>query len=583
MKVSLFLLPMFVGILCSLAATAQRYDQGHRSTQLQSRIFSDLFKWILRILGIGSPDPAPTSSAPSSASPVTAAPVTTSPPITVSPVTAPPITSSPVTAAPMTTSAPITASPATTSPQPPSGTISTCTCQSCNATALAADAYGVSCGDRINYLKTEMSQLFPTEAAACARVAEIEYFDECRLCDPSSCDGRAPLPPTRDSFCGCTDSCTFDVWKSKANNGLSCEALVTWVQLTDPSRGLESDACQLVADQFPDSPCGKLCNPSTCSEPCFCASCTSDVLNRGADGFTCGSRISFLESPQGGSESQRDACVKVAQTQFPDLCGPQCDPDRCQPACGCASCTQAVLDRLAGEYTCGARIAFLRSVDGGSLLERNACIQIAKSDYQDVCGPCDPTNCSISPPPTPDHPFGSNVMIFDATMPTSFIQNAFDVIYTQQVNNEMGSERHSMFFMPGTYGSVSNPLQIKVGYYTEIAGLGLSPQDVKINGKIEVYNRCFVEDAYNKGKFIPTSAEAGVCFALNNFWRSISNLSINIIHAAGTGDCRRVAMFWAISQASSMRRVEINGGDLSLMDFCTSMLLITSMAFPWSH
>ena len=34
------------------------------------------------------------------------------------------------------------------------------------------------------------------------------------------------------------------------------------------------------------------------------------------------------------------------------------------------------------------------------------------------------------------------------------------------------------------------PLQFKVGYYTEVAGLGASPDDVTINGKIEVYNRC---------------------------------------------------------------------------------------------
>jgi hypothetical protein len=29
-----------------------------------------------------------------------------------------------------------------------------------------------------------------------------------------------------------------------------------------------------------------------------------------------------------------------------------------------------------------------------------------------------------------------------------------------------------------------------MGYYTEVAGLGASPAEVTINGKIEVYNRC---------------------------------------------------------------------------------------------
>ena len=53
-----------------------------------------------------------------------------------------------------------------------------------------------------------------------------------------------------------------------------------------------------------------------------------------------------------------------------------------------------------------------------------------------------------------------------------------------------GDEPLCVLFQPGVYGSAAQPLQIKVGYYTEIAGLGASPTDVTINGKIEVYNRC---------------------------------------------------------------------------------------------
>ena len=54
----------------------------------------------------------------------------------------------------------------------------------------------------------------------------------------------------------------------------------------------------------------------------------------------------------------------------------------------------------------------------------------------------------------------------------------------------MGTNRYALLFKPGVYGTAAQPLQIKVGYYTEIAGLGASPTDVTINGKIEVYNRC---------------------------------------------------------------------------------------------
>jgi len=93
-----------------------------------------------------------------------------------------------------------------------------------------------------------------------------------------------------------------------------------------------------------------------------------------------------------------------------------------------------------------------------------------------------------------------------------------------------------------------------VGYYTEVAGLGASPTDVTINGHVDVYNRCLT----------PTN-----CIALVNFWRSLSNLTINV---TGTGlpGCRASGNFWAVSQAAPMRRVDITGGNLTLMDYCTA-------------
>jgi hypothetical protein len=160
--------------------------------------------------------------------------------------------------------------------------------------------------------------------------------------------------------------------------------------------------------------------------------------------------------------------------------------------------------------------------------------------------------------------FGPNVTIFDPSMPTAEIQEKFDEIWGLQRWNEMGSERYSFYFMPGEYGSAQEPLLAKVGYYTEVAGLGASPGDVQINGKVEVFNRCYDEDG------VP--AEKGNCFALNNFWRSMSNLTINV--TPGAGSCQAGVPFntWAVSQAVSMRRVDINGfGDeleLFLRDVC---------------
>lgn len=154
---------------------------------------------------------------------------------------------------------------------------------------------------------------------------------------------------------------------------------------------------------------------------------------------------------------------------------------------------------------------------------------------------------------------GPNVLVFTPDMPTSQIQAAVDAVAAKQVPNQFGTERYSLLFEPGTYGTMDAPLVFQVGYYTEVAGLGRSPQDVTINGHVDVYNQCEP----------PTTPDGQPsCTALNNFWRSISNLSIN---AVGGTDCHASAEFWAVSQAAPMRRVDVSGPEqLSFMDYCTA-------------
>ena len=152
---------------------------------------------------------------------------------------------------------------------------------------------------------------------------------------------------------------------------------------------------------------------------------------------------------------------------------------------------------------------------------------------------------------------GPNVTVFDPDMPVEQIQATLDATHAAQVDAEMGTARQAFLFKPGTYGTEEHPLQIKVGYYTEIAGLGASPTDVVINGKVEVYNRCLADGGTSN------------CLALVNFWRTLSNLTIDI-NAAGQDGCRASANFWAVSQAVSLRRMNIRGGGLSLMDYCTA-------------
>jgi len=156
----------------------------------------------------------------------------------------------------------------------------------------------------------------------------------------------------------------------------------------------------------------------------------------------------------------------------------------------------------------------------------------------------------------PDHApptggsLGPNVIVFTPDMPQADIQNTLDTIATQQVPNQFGSQRYAILFAPGTYGSAADPMTITVGYYTSIAGLGQNPNQVVINGTIDVHNQCFGSQ---------TS-----CFALVNFWRSVSNLTINV---AGQTGCFAGNDMWAVSQAAPMRRVQVNGG-VTLMDFC---------------
>ena len=86
-----------------------------------------------------------------------------------------------------------------------------------------------------------------------------------------------------------------------------------------------------------------------------------------------------------------------------------------------------------------------------------------------------------------------------------------------QQSQPVRHRRYALLFKPGTYGTAAAPLNFQVGYYTEVAGLGSSPSDVTVNGTIDVYNQCF---------------GPGDCTALVNFWRSLSNLTIQV---AGKG------------------------------------------------
>lgn len=77
--------------------------------------------------------------------------------------------------------------------------------------------------------------------------------------------------------------------------------------------------------------------------------------------------------------------------------------------------------------------------------------------------------------------FGTNTFVFDPSMDMSEIQELLDSIHAGLTfpDYEFTNQRYAYMFKPGVY-----QLDIQVGYYTHIIGLGQSPDDVIIQGTV---------------------------------------------------------------------------------------------------
>ena len=76
---------------------------------------------------------------------------------------------------------------------------------------------------------------------------------------------------------------------------------------------------------------------------------------------------------------------------------------------------------------------------------------------------------------------GPNVYVFDPSMPAADVQRTATDIFKKMEANQFGPERYALLFKPGTYNVTFN-----VGFYTQVAGLGASPDDVEIDGGVNV-------------------------------------------------------------------------------------------------
>jgi hypothetical protein len=142
-----------------------------------------------------------------------------------------------------------------------------------------------------------------------------------------------------------------------------------------------------------------------------------------------------------------------------------------------------------------------------------------------------PAGSAASGGAAPD--FGPNVLVFDPSTPG--IQDKINEVFKKQERAQFGSDRYAYLFKPGKYD-----LDVQVGFYMQVQGLGQSPDDVAITGAVRSMAGWMGGNA--------------TC----NFWRSAENLSI-------TPTQNRNTNVWAVSQATGMRRIHVKG-NMNLWD-----------------
>jgi hypothetical protein len=123
--------------------------------------------------------------------------------------------------------------------------------------------------------------------------------------------------------------------------------------------------------------------------------------------------------------------------------------------------------------------------------------------------------------------FGPNVLIFTADLAASAIQEQIDRAFSMQKDSQFGSARYALLFAPGAYR-----VNVPIGYYTQVLGLGASPEQVVVTGDVR-------SDAT-----LPNNN------ATCTFWKAAEGFTV-----VPTGG----EMQWAVSQAAPFRRMHVRG------------------------
>jgi len=134
-----------------------------------------------------------------------------------------------------------------------------------------------------------------------------------------------------------------------------------------------------------------------------------------------------------------------------------------------------------------------------------------------------------------EHPdFGPNVRVLEPGSPDA--QREIDSIFATQESGEFNANRYAILLKPGRHD-----LNIHVGFYTQVAGLGSEPGQAQVFGTLES------RAAWKKNNN-----------ATCNFWRSAENLAVTPTLDSNTST-------WAVSQGAWLRRLHIKG-NINLWD-----------------
>lgn len=123
---------------------------------------------------------------------------------------------------------------------------------------------------------------------------------------------------------------------------------------------------------------------------------------------------------------------------------------------------------------------------------------------------------------------GENVFIFSEKDDPAKVNAILKDIYTKQEAAQFGSGRYSIYFLPGNYDA---SIEVNVGFYMQVAGLGILPTDTTLPS-LQCTAGWLGDENNHK--------------ALCNFWRGVENLHLTS------------ETMWAVSQATFMRRMQID-------------------------